>query len=436
MKLFRVVEKQWLTVVVLIVLAVVTLQITKPALTRAEIYQPISKCDLADVRTGTPYYKTCAQPACSSSSGTGSVTLTGSDTAQKVFNYFTSIGLPAFQAAGILGNMQAESGVQPQRLQGTPSGAITTADQAEGNRLGWGLVQWTPAGKMITPTKAAGKDPNDLVVQLDFLWESLTTGNEKRAGDLFRATTNVDDASRVFLQDFERARDRYLPAEIQKRQSFSQQMLKQYGDGAPSGVTTVSTGCKTGDQASDDGGGVATVEGFTFPLKTTKGTLVGHNPQWCYTSQNNCHHDYNAADIFAPTGTVIVAPASGKVIKLAYTAGRGWRVTIKGDAGDGRLYFHNHMGRSNWNGQGANECSGEAGGSPAEFGITLDGHVNAGQPIGRVGTNCDAEGTPSHLHIDVLPASYEFHPSCPCTNDQGYENIQPALTKAFEKLPQ
>lgn len=179
-----------------------------------------------------------------------------------------------------------------------------------------------------------------------------------------------------------------------------------------------------------DLGGVGSANGFTFPLKTTKSTLINNSPRWCHDNQSNCHHDYNAADIFAPTGTLVVAPASGTVVRVAWsTTGRGYRVTIKADAPDGRLYFHNHM----WGDPG---IPAEAPHSPPiEFGIVLGMHVTAGQPIGRVGTVAEAEGTPQHLHIDVLPSSYSSHPDCPCTNADGYINIQPALIDAFNTLP-
>ncbi len=113
--------------------------------------------------------------------------------------------LKDFQAAGIMGNIWAESGYQPQRLQGTPSGTETPADKAEQSSLGWGLVQWTPAGKMITPTKAAGKDPNDPVVQIDFLIGLLNgEGLDGEAGELLVNTTNVADATLIFETKYER----------------------------------------------------------------------------------------------------------------------------------------------------------------------------------------------------------------------------------------
>jgi N-acetylmuramoyl-L-alanine amidase len=89
-----------------------------------------------------------------------------------------SKGLKDFQVAGILGNLKLESNIEPQRLQNTAPGVKTPAEslspaQLADRNLGWGIAQFSGPGKIINPTKAAGKDPNDIQVQLDFIWEQL-----------------------------------------------------------------------------------------------------------------------------------------------------------------------------------------------------------------------------------------------------------------------
>jgi len=214
-----------------------------------------SQCALNDIVANGQYFDSCAQQAtCSNSS---SITLLGSDDAQKAFNYFVSQGLPPFQAAGIVGNMQAESGVQPERLQNTPSGTQTPSgtlsqDQLTSGNLGWGIVQWTPPNKMIGPTTKVGKNPDDLSVQLDFLWQQLTTGTEQRAGNALKLTTNVDDAAVSFLTDYERPKN---PAASQQiRIVFAEQILKEYGNGAPSGTTSSTTSDCTSSQLNSTTG--------------------------------------------------------------------------------------------------------------------------------------------------------------------------------------
>lgn len=142
---------------------------------------------------------------------TGITEIGGTDNIAKIFNYFLGKGLKDFQIAGMLGNMKHESGIQPQVVQGKP-GVVTpveslTPEQLSNSRLGYGLVQWTPVRKMIDPVRAAGKDPNDLVAQLDFLWDQLegrATANEKAAGDHLKATTDVASATLSFETKYER----------------------------------------------------------------------------------------------------------------------------------------------------------------------------------------------------------------------------------------
>lgn len=142
---------------------------------------------------------------------------------QKVMDYFVGKGYSPAQAAGIVGNMYAESGVQPERLQGTASGVTTPAESIPSWKLhnrntGWGLVQWTPAGKMVDQARAAGKDPNDLNTQLDFLAQQLGPGgSEQGAGDALRAATSASDAAVIFERKFER------PANPRSTQQFRMQ---------------------------------------------------------------------------------------------------------------------------------------------------------------------------------------------------------------------
>jgi hypothetical protein len=153
-------------------------------------------------------YTTGTKPITSSSSccpNGGTASLTGDNNLAKIFNYLTdpAKGLTPAQAAGVIGNMITESGLNPERLQGTALNDLTTAQQAGNSSLGWGIVQWTPAGKMINPTLQAHKDPNDLGVQLDFLWNQLNT-NEKAALDALKQTSTPEAAAQSFEVKYER----------------------------------------------------------------------------------------------------------------------------------------------------------------------------------------------------------------------------------------
>lgn len=126
--------------------------------------------------------------------------------AEQVWRLFAD-KLTAPQIAGIIGNMTAESGVQPQRLQGTGSGVITPAENVNPSTgVGWGLVQWTPARKIIGAFDPAS-GANTIENQIKFLWDQLEgrgPSSEKTAGDQLKATTDVRSATIVFAEKYER----------------------------------------------------------------------------------------------------------------------------------------------------------------------------------------------------------------------------------------
>jgi len=77
---------------------------------------------------------------------TGDVTLTGNNVKEKVWNWLKSKGLSSEQAAGVMGNMVAESGIVPTRHQGT--GNVWNSSYT-GNA--WGLVQWDGGRRYSAP---------------------------------------------------------------------------------------------------------------------------------------------------------------------------------------------------------------------------------------------------------------------------------------------
>lgn len=137
----------------------------------------------------------------------GSGPLVGTDNQQKAFNFLVSNGYSKEQAAGAVGNMVIESyGVRPLQLQDTKEGTETTAQQAENNSAGWGIVQWTPASKIIKASRAQGvpyETIGTLEHQLNFLLKQLQT-NEKHASDELKKTSTPEAAAFVFGDEYER----------------------------------------------------------------------------------------------------------------------------------------------------------------------------------------------------------------------------------------
>lgn len=85
-------------------------------------------------------------------------------------------------------------------------------------------------------------------------------------------------------------------------------------------------------------------------------------------------------DIFAATGTPVLAASGGRVVKAVRTNSGlgGLRVTVLGD--DGRYYYYAHLNRVD---------------------VGVGARVSAGQRLGGVGTSGNARGTPPHLHFSV-----------------------------------
>lgn len=92
---------------------------------------------------------------------------------------------------------------------------------------------------------------------------------------------------------------------------------------------------------------------------------------------------HHGDDLFAPTGTPVVAVAAGVVFSVGWQHLGGRRLWLID--GSGNEYYYAHLSR-----YGRAARDGE--------------RVRAGQVLGYVGDTGDAEGTPPHLHFELHPA--------------------------------
>lgn len=104
-----------------------------------------------DPRTGT-----CA------GTGTAATILKGDTPEEKVWNFFAEKTLTAEQAAGVMGNIEAESHFNPAAIEGS-------------NGVGFGIVQWSYERRTAIEQAAAlaGRSASDLAFQLDYLHQEL-----------------------------------------------------------------------------------------------------------------------------------------------------------------------------------------------------------------------------------------------------------------------
>lgn len=164
--------------------------------------------------------------------------LNGGDNPAKIFNYLVSKGLTPPQAAGIMGNLQAESHFDP-TIEQAPG---AWSDMSGAYHKAVGIAQWD-GGRRVTIVKAAEaqkKDPKDLGFQLDYLFQEATARGD---WERLKQTATAADAALSWHKYFEVSDDG--PDKIQGRINNANNLLVQYGSGTPTDTssTTTTTGC-------------------------------------------------------------------------------------------------------------------------------------------------------------------------------------------------
>lgn len=114
--------------------------------------------------------------------------MTVSANAITAYNYFIGKGLSPAASAGIVGNLIAESGVNPESVQ--PGGA------------GRGIAQWSVGGRW-NPGLMTGNPTTDLQNQLDYVWQELNTSYTSVLAGL-QAAQNVTVATTIVETQYER----------------------------------------------------------------------------------------------------------------------------------------------------------------------------------------------------------------------------------------
>lgn len=93
---------------------------------------------------------------------------------EAILKYFTGKGLTLAQAAGIAGNMQQESGLDPAIIQG---GRRAGPNYRPVNGVGFGLVQWTFTSRqqpLVKLAEESNRKITDINLQLDNVWRELS----------------------------------------------------------------------------------------------------------------------------------------------------------------------------------------------------------------------------------------------------------------------
>jgi len=111
-----------------------------------------------------------------------------------------------------MGNLQAESGFNPRRVQGTTTPAGDKDTMALDGKTGYGLVQWTSLGRQQALHDAAVKASTidgDMTTQLNYMWTEVnSSGYKSNSLDPLMRSTTVEEAVDAILQHYEAPLDK------------------------------------------------------------------------------------------------------------------------------------------------------------------------------------------------------------------------------------
>ena len=228
--------------------------------------------------------------------------LTGKTNEERIWNYLTAAGMTACGAAGLMGNLYAESGLIPTNLQNTyekklgyTDAAYTAAvdsgayDNFAKDGAGYGLAQWTyhtRKAALLAFAKAAGKSVGDLETQLAFLVKELRE-SFKLVHYVLVTATDVKTASNVVLLQFEKPADQSAAAK-ERRAGYGQIYYNRYAKGdtmteqeARAKVVSIAQsyiGCK-----ESDGSHKKIIDLYNSHKPLARGYAVKYTDAWCST---------------------------------------------------------------------------------------------------------------------------------------------------------
>ena len=166
----------------------------------------------------------------------------GDTTNSMVWWYLRKMGLSEKGAAGVMGNMQAESGINPINLQDSYESSLGYTDESytkavdkgtyknfANDSAGYGLVQFTSSNlkqELYDHVKENDKSVGSLSGQLETLNKQLTSNYSDLLSTLKNAKS-VSEASNAFLHNYERPADQSSSVES-ARTSLGEKFYEQF----------------------------------------------------------------------------------------------------------------------------------------------------------------------------------------------------------------
>ncbi len=263
-----------------------------------------------------------------------------------IWNFLIGKGLNAYAAAGIMGNIYAESAFNPRNLQNSYEKKIGLTDEEYTAAVdagtytnfakdcaGYGLAQWTYHTRkqgLLSKAKAAGKSVGDLNIQLSFLWEELQ--GYKKVMQQLKAAGSVAEAASAFMIGFERPADQSATAQ-KKRASYGQKYFDKYAGSRPAAP---STSGKNEPDAAYKVGRNYTLQANMYVRKTPNGEKLSFS---MLTADGKAHgYADGAGKAILKKGTVVTCngleKAAGGAIWVKIPSGY-----VCGISGSGEIYI-------------------------------------------------------------------------------------------------
>ena len=140
--------------------------------------------------------------------------------AQIIWNFLKKEGFNDYGVAGLMGNLDAESGLRSNNLQDDYSREFGLSDTQYTQKVdngtytnfvkdeaGYGLAQWTYWSRkqnLLNYAKAKGKSIGDLEMQLGFLCKELKEQYTNSVYNILKTATSLQQASDAVLMNFEK----------------------------------------------------------------------------------------------------------------------------------------------------------------------------------------------------------------------------------------
>lgn len=164
-----------------------------------------------------------------------------------IWDFFKEKGLTEHGIAGMMGNIEAESGFLPNNLQNTYNTKFGMTDEAYTTEVdngtyknfatdsgGYGICQWTWSTRkqaLKDKAKERGTSVGNIYTQMELLWDEINGSYTKTLAVLKTATT-VKEASDMFMTDFERPADQSDSAKA-KRAAMGEKWYKEFATTEP-----------------------------------------------------------------------------------------------------------------------------------------------------------------------------------------------------------